>query len=414
MKYIASLVLFAAVATTGCSHAAPAASATAAPEKSPVQTGVVRQGHLDITVSGLGAVGGGANAQASLAFPQAGRIASVDVKVGERVAAGSVLGRLDPGPFESEVRQAEASLAAARANATKASAGARPQQLAQTNAQIDSARTQRSVNAAKLRRAEQLLNVGIGTQADVESARADVANADSALRLLEQQQSAQITPWAPDVEAARAAVAQADAQVSAARQKQEGATLHAPFDGTVTARLHQDGETVDTTSPVIGLARSGSTVFTAQFAPGDAQRIHTGDAAEVSVNGTTSPARGRVVALSLAQNADARTVPVLINLERNGVAFGPGAYGNATIRVGSRRGVWVPSGAVVADPTTGVTQVFRKKGERYEPVQVAIAAERAGRSWLRDSGLRVGDVVVTQGAYALIAPPVSANGDDGK
>ena len=34
------------------------------------------------------------------------------------------------------------------------------------------------------------------------------------------------------------------------------------------------------------------------------------------------------------------------------MALGLGAYGKASIQVGSRRGLYVPSGAVVSDPTT--------------------------------------------------------------
>lgn len=411
MRSFALLALVSALAITGCSRSAPAPAAAPSPKGPPINTGIVRQGSVPTMISGFGTVSGGANGQASLAFPQAGRIASVDVTVGQHVAAGSVLARLDPGPFDAEVRQSEAALAAAQANYTKVAAGSRPQQLAQTDAQIAGARTQLSVAKAKLARQQQLLQLGIAARTDVDSAQAEVAAASAALRVLEQQQSAQRAPWAPDLAAARAAVAQAEAQLSASQQKRQSATLRASFDGVVTARLHQDGESVDTTSPVIGLSRSGTTVFTAQFAPSDAQRVHAGDAATVRASGIAAPTRGRVLAINPAQSADARTVPVLINLEPGNIALGPGAYGNASIKVGSRHGLYVPSSAVVADPTTGITQIFRKSGDRFEPVKIAIASEDAGRTWISSGDLHAGDVIVAQGAYALLAPPANAVGD---
>jgi HlyD family secretion protein len=411
VRTLALLALATAVAMTGCSRSEPAPIASSSPQGPPVGTGMVRQGSLPITVSGFGTVSGGPNAQASLAFPLPGRIASVDVTVGQHVEARSTLARLDRGPFESDVRQSEAALAAAEANYTKVAAGSRPQQLAQTDAQIAAARTQLAVANAKLARQQQLFRLGVAAQTDVDSADADVAAAAAALKVLEQQRSIQRTPWAPDLAAARAGIAQAEAQLSASRQKLQTATLRAPFAGVVTARLHQDGESVDSTSPVIGLSQSGSAVFTAQFTPSDAQRVHRGDSADVRVSGVAAPTRGRVVAINPAQSADARTVPVLIVLGESGIALGPGAYGKASIRVGSRQGMYVPSAAIVADPTTGVTQVFRKAGDRFEPVQVHIVSEASGRTWLTTRDLRVGDVVVTRGAYALLAPPAASAAD---
>lgn len=326
------------------------------------------------------------------------------------MAAGSALARLDPGPLEAEVLQSEAGLAAAQASFTKVAGGSRPQQLAQTDAQIAAADTQLSVAKAKLGRQEQLLRLGIAAQTDVDSAQADVAAAAAALRVLEQQQSAQRTPWAPDLAVARAGVVQAEAQLSAARQKLETSVLRAPFDGVVTARLYQQGESVDPASPVIGLLPSGSAVFTAQFTPADAQRVHPGDTAEASVGGEATTS-GNVIAINPAHSVDSRTVPVLIDLTKSGIALGPGAFGKASVRVGSRQGMYVPSAAIVADPTTGVTQVFRKAGDRFEPVQVRIAVEASGRTWLTAGNLHLGDAVVTQGAYALLAPPAGSSSD---
>lgn len=51
--------------------------------------------------------------QANLSFPAIGRVLSVDVKVGDKVAAGQPLIHLDTALLEARVREAEANLAAA-------------------------------------------------------------------------------------------------------------------------------------------------------------------------------------------------------------------------------------------------------------------------------------------------------------
>jgi hypothetical protein len=51
---------------------------------------------------------------------------------------------------------------------------------------------------------------------------------------------------------------------------------------------------------------------------------------------------GTVVAINPQQTSTARSVPVLIRLSAGGVAFGPGAYGMASIVVGAERALVLP------------------------------------------------------------------------
>lgn len=377
----------------------------------PVKTATVQLGTLPVLLTAYGTVSGGANSQVSLAFPESGRIANVGVTVGQRVAAGETIARLDDRPFIAQAAQARAELANAQANYVKASAGARPQVIAQTNAQLANAKTQVSVAQVTLSRQQKLLSLGVAAQTDVDTAKANLANAQSQLRVLEQQQSAQVVPYAPDVTAARASVAQAQATLTSAQQNVAYASLQAPFDGVVVARLHNEGETVDPTTPVLQIARETGVVFTAQFSPEDAQRIHQGDAATISAQGTQDHASGHVIAINPAQASDAKSIPVLIQLAGTSLAFGPGAYGLASIQVGTHRGLIIPSNAVVSEPTTGTTQVFRKDGDAYHPVPIAVVQQTGGRTMVAHGELHAGDSVVTEGAYQLLTPQQGAKPD---
>lgn len=376
----------------------------------PVRTAVVTIAAIPDIVKGYGSISGGPNSQASLAFAEDGRIASVVVSVGDRVRAGDVLARLDERPFQADADQAAASAAAARANLRKVLLGSRPQQLAQTNAQIAQAQTQYAVAHAQRIRQERLLHLGVASQADVDAAKAAEASARSQLEVLQQQQQTQTHPWQPDVDAARADLQQAEAAAAAARQKVAFASLTAPFSGVVVARLHNDGETVDTTTPVVEIASDAAAVFTAQFAPADAARIQKGQRAIVKAQGATETADGRVIAINPAQS-DQRTVAVLIRLASQRAVLGPGTYGEAAIVVGSRSGLVVPSAAIVSDPATGSTQIFRRDEDRYTPVPVTVIASANNRTIIRGDGLKPGDTVVTQGAYELLNPQQPAKSD---
>lgn len=377
----------------------------------PVQIGVARFTAVPTTISAFGTVSGGANSQVSLAFPEAGRISRIYVSVGSHVEAGQVLAQLDTRPFAADAAQAAAALQVAQANYTKTAAGARPQQVAQTNAQISAAQTQLSLARAQLSRQEQLLKLGIASKVDVDSARNGVSTAQSSLQVLQQQQSAQVNPYQPDVSASRAGVAQAQAALAAAQQRVAFASLIASVTGTVVGRLHNEGESVDPTTPVIQIANGESQVFTAQFSPEDAQKVHRGDLATITAQGTNDSVTGHVIAINVSQTTDARTVAVLIRLDHQSPALGPGAYGNASIRVGSHRGLVVPTVSIVSDPTTGSSQVFRKDGDRFTPVPVTVHQRFGSLTWVDSPNLHNGDRVATQGAYELIAPPRSGQKD---
>lgn len=370
----------------------------------PVQIATVRLGTIPKLVTAYGTVSGGANSQASLAFPEGGRIASIDVTVGERVQAGQVLARLDTRTFEAEAAQFGASLRAAEANAQRTSLGARPQQVAQTNAQIEQARTQVALAKAQLERQQKLLSLGIASQADVDAAKGSVATSQSQLKVLQEQRATQIHPWQPDVQAANAGVAQARAALAGSQQKIALAHLISPFSGVVVARLHSDGESVDANSPVVQIANERAPIFTAQFAPADAVQLHPGDVASVQPQGVPGEvSAGRVLAINLAQN-DARSVPVLIRLARRLPAFGPGAYGQASVQVGTRHGLVLPTAAIVSDAATGSVQVFRRDGEHYTPVPVTVVATVGQRTIVSAPGLRPGTIVAGDGAAELAVP----------
>lgn len=379
-------------------------------EKTPassIETGVARIGAVPLTVSAYGAISGGPNAQASLAFPEPGRIASIDATVGEHVTAGQAIAQLDTAPFDAAVAQAQANVHAAQAEYSKTAAGARPQQRAEISAQIQQARTQLSVAQAQYDRQMQLLHIGLASRADVDAANAALAGAQSQLRVLQEQQSAQIHPLAQDVASAHAQLEQANAALQSAQQARAYATLTAPFDGIVTARLHSAGESVDSADAVIQLASDQVPTFTAQFDPRDASRIHVGDTASIRFSDSGSSTSGTVTAINFSQTSEGRQIAVLIRLHSTSANATPGAYGQASVRVGTGRGLLVPASAIVQDPASGSTLVFRKTGDHFNPIPVKVNAAAGNAQWVSSDQLRANDVIVVRGAAELMTAPQS-------
>ncbi len=128
-----------------------AAATQATPTTSPVSRGVVLS-----SVSASGTVATASDL--SVGFETSGKVTSIDVKAGQRVARGQVLGRLDATDARASVAQAEASLATAKANLAQAKSGETPQQrradavsIAQGQASIRQAQTSLKTARTQLR-----------------------------------------------------------------------------------------------------------------------------------------------------------------------------------------------------------------------------------------------------------------------
>lgn len=358
---------------------------------------------LQGTITADGQVVANAGGAATLAFPSDGQIASVNVNVGDRVSKGEVLASLDSRIASSAIEQAQADVAAAQANLAKAQARARPQEFAQNSAQVQAAQSKAQAAKAELDRQNALAKVGISSQRDLQQARSDYESALSDLRVAEQQGSIlEAGPRPQDVNVARAAVQQAQAELSSAQTKASLLNIVAPFDGIITQRLKNPGETVDPTIPVLAMVNPNRTVVEVQISQDQAGLVETGNAATITIDGLARPIRGRVQAVSPVLGQETRTMTARIQPESS--ALTPGAAAKATIVVRTVANAFVvPDSAVVKDPETGDPVVYLAEAKgKYRAVHVKIVLQSGNRIAVAAATLQPGAAVVTQGAYELL------------
>jgi len=143
-----------------------------------MRSAVVGRGTLLVTVSASGNVE--PLAEVNLVFDIGGRIAEVPVQVGDHVAMGDVLARLDTEQLELQVKQAEAALASAEAKLTQLTAGPRPEEVRAAEANLRAAEAR--VSAAIADRDQLQSSVG---QAEIAAAEADYASATAQQRKAE-------------------------------------------------------------------------------------------------------------------------------------------------------------------------------------------------------------------------------------
>jgi HlyD family secretion protein len=195
-----------------------------------------------------------------------GRVLSVAVDEGDRVAAGAPIAALDTTDTELAIRRVEAERSQAAAQLRLLRAGTRPEEIRQAAAQAESGKADVAAAESELRAAvddvarfEALLatNAGSRKQRDDAVTRRDVAAArvqaakDRAQASNEAVASLRAGARREEIAAAQARVDAVDAQLAALRKTLSDATLTSPVGGIVTSRLVDPGELIAPRTPVV-------------------------------------------------------------------------------------------------------------------------------------------------------------------
>ena len=195
-----------------------------------------------------------------------GEIIELTVEEGDSVTKGDLLVRLNPEIFVQRVKQGEASLNQAKANAASSRAA-----LARAKANLE----RQELDFA---RQEKLHDQGVISQADWEQAQANIKVARQDLEAAEQ-----------NTLAADYSVDNAFANLQDARENLNRSSIYAPNSGTVSKLNVEQGETVVGTSQMAGtemmrIADLMAMEVRVDVNENDIIRVHVGDTAIIDVD----------------------------------------------------------------------------------------------------------------------------------
>ena len=209
-----------------------------------------------------------------------GKIVGVMVEEDQRVAAGQLLFRIDPEPYQLDLAAANADIANAQVNVS-----ALRSDSDLSGADIAAARENIAFARSRLERQEALWERGFTTKADYDAARHAVAQAEAELSQAQARQ-AEARAWA----SRGAAVPDAMPQVAIAEARKASAALQlrrtevrAPVSGRVAqADRLQAGQQILPNLPVLTLVADDSTYIEANFKETELDEMQPGQPAEVS------------------------------------------------------------------------------------------------------------------------------------
>ncbi|HEY8595581.1 MAG TPA: efflux RND transporter periplasmic adaptor subunit [Devosiaceae bacterium] len=294
-----------------------------------------------------------ARSSVDLAFRLSGQIAQIAVSVGDHVAAGQVLARLDPETQKADLDLAEAGVAAAQAA-------------------LDQARAAQD-------RQKSLFEAGLTTASRYDQAQADTAaaqgNLDGALAMRE-----------------------------TARNALGYTELRAEADAIITRVDRQAGEIAQAAQPVLSVAIDGprDAVFNAYesllFA--DPEAIKTTKVQLALVSSPQITATGQVREISPTVDTRTGTVRVAVGIDRAPEAMTLGALVTGRVALAPVRAFVVPWTAITLDRGEPAVWLMDRQNRTAFLRHVGIA-RYATDSVVVDKGLEPGDLLVAEGGQFL-------------
>lgn len=311
----------------------------------PVVGSLVERGDLVITIRTSGRVR--SDRLVSLKSETQGTVAEVNLRPGDRVAAGTVLARFDPRPFDLAVREAEGALADTR-----------------------------------VRYNDLILGDRQGDTSEVTRVR---------------QENARL----------RSGMIGAEARLERAQLDRESATFRAPFAGVVDDIGVVPGQRVGAGEFVARVVDVANLVIEANVLEHDLGLLRPGGTATVMPNaGDGRRYQGQIAAVLPMVDTATRAGRALIRVRSQG-SLRPGMYADLELESERLRGrVLVPAAAVIE--RDGRPLVFRVRGDKAEWVYVQLGrSNRRTTEILPDSASNVappvpGDTVLIAGHLTLI------------
>jgi HlyD family secretion protein len=214
-------------------------------------------------------------------------LTAVDVVRGSEVAEGTSLFAQDETADRAARDQAARQLAQAREQLANLEAAGKPTEIEQAEANLADARATLERTKADLDRSDNLIRTGAVTFQTVDQRRADYRSATAHVAALEAALAQARAPLGREreIRAQRASVEALKAAVEMTEWRLAQRHVAAPAAGRIADVLARPGETLAAGAPVVSLLPPGN-IFVRFFVPeADLARIHRGDVVAIGCDG---------------------------------------------------------------------------------------------------------------------------------
>lgn len=299
-----------------------------------------------------------------------GTITSVHAETGQEFKKGDLLLVIDPRQVTAQLQQAESALAESR-QSRAAAVSAR-----------DAAKVTAQLTKATYDRYVKLMTDASASLQEFDEIKAKYHQAEASLTQAEAM-----------LAAAASRVKQADAAVSAAKVSHQDATIHAPYDGVVTAKMVDEGDLATPGMPLLTLEGASGYRVDMVLPEKYIHAISLNQKVKVTIDASKEGALDGTIQ-AIAPAADDRSHSFLVKVaipERTTILAG--MFARVAIPVETVDRLLIPTGAVIHQGQ--LTGLFLIDGDQIARFRLIRTGKTSGQSVDVLSGLREGDRYVT-------------------
>jgi cobalt-zinc-cadmium efflux system membrane fusion protein len=384
------LVVVASIALCACGQKNTAAPSDAAPkpkEKQSVSTITVdetaqQKAHIAVASVAAKEISESVTAPGQLTISEdqtwrvgavvSGKIDDLTARVGDFLRAGQIVGRI----HSHDVHEARAA-------------------YQQASTELERARAAEAYSRRLRDRAQRLFELKAGSRQEVETAEAELRNAQAAI---DKAQSEIAKERAHLRDILRVPV---DDGSGSSQNAEEGVPIFAPASGVVMTRKATTGSVVNAGDELLSLSDTRSLWMIAAANEMDLSKLRPGQAVRIEVR--AYPGRefnGRILKLGEQLDPTTRTLQIRILVPNPQGLLKPEMYATASLPEGGRRSILLLPEAAIQD-IDGVPAVFvRRSATEFEPRAVKTGRHMNGEAEITE-GLNAGDIVVVKGAFLL-------------
>jgi RND family efflux transporter MFP subunit len=244
------------------------------------------------------------------------RLLSLNVDVGDRVKQGQNIGQLDDALLLTELKQAEAELAAQKSDVARAAT-----QVSNARAEVERLRLELVQAQADSQRQQQLYKQGAIAQQAAEQSRTQAQTAAQALRAATEQ----VRTEQQAVAATQGRVLAQQAVVAQAKERRSYSRLISPINGIVTGKVTEPGNLLQAGGEVLQIGDFSRVKVVVQVSELELAKIKLSQSVQVRLDAfPQKPLTGRVIRISPAADATARLIPVEVEIPNSGSNIGSG------------------------------------------------------------------------------------------
>ena len=369
-------------AMAGCKSDYPASGKAASPDSKSaarqVKTVKVAETPIGETVTVNGNLAAYDRITVGVKVP--GRLQTISVDLGSVVRKGQVIAQLEQQDYKLRVQQAEAALAQARARLGLSPDGADDRVSAEETGTVRQAKAVLDDVKLKRDRAAKLVEQGVVSRAELDSAESDYKVALSRYQ-----------DGLEEIRNRQGLLAQRRTELALAKQQLADTLVYSPMDGVVQEKKASAGEYLAAGAPVVDVVRIDPLRLRVDVPERESHSIKMGQSVRVTVEGDPDSYLGYIKRLSPTISEQNRVLAVEADV-RNSGRLRPGAFVRAEIVTNqTASAVTVPPNAIVT--FAGIDKVILVEGGKA--LEKAVTLGRRGSDWVEiKAGVNVGQSVV--------------------